>query len=103
MSFQMGGRPFNAIEKMSDGIRAYFGKVYNYMAGGLALSGLVAYVTVHSSLINLFYRQTPQGLTYSLLGWVAIFSPLISFTIAFILNPLLPTQAPTTSKFGFLL
>ena len=78
MAFQMGERPFNAIEKMSDGIRAYFGKVYNYMAGGLALSGLVAYVTVHSSLMNLFYRITPQGaVTYSLWGWLAIFSPLI--------------------------
>ena len=78
MAFQMGERPFNAIEKMSDGIRAYFGKVYNYMAGGLALSGLVAYVTVHSSLMNLFYRVMPDGsVTYSVLGWVAIFSPLI--------------------------
>ena len=78
MAFQMGGRPFNAIEKMSDGIRAYFGKVYNYMAGGLALSGLVAYGTIHSSLMNRFYRVLPDGsVTYSLLGWVAIFSPLV--------------------------
>ncbi|MDY6407255.1 MAG: Bax inhibitor-1/YccA family protein [Pseudomonadota bacterium] len=77
MPFQMGGRPFDAVEKMADGMRAYFGKVYNYMAGGLALSGLVAYGTVHSPLMNLFYRQTAQGLTYSIWGWVAIFSPLI--------------------------
>ena len=78
MAFQMGERPFNAIERMSDGLRAYFGKVYNYMAGGLALSGLVAYMTVHSSLMNLFYRVMPDGsVTYSLWGWVAIFSPLI--------------------------
>ena len=78
MAFQMGERPFNAIEKMSDGIRAYFGKVYNYMAGGLALSGGVAYLTAHSSMMNLFYQRTAEGgLTYSLLGWVAIFSPLI--------------------------
>ncbi|MBR6411699.1 MAG: Bax inhibitor-1/YccA family protein [Alphaproteobacteria bacterium] len=79
MAFQMGERPFNAIEKMSDGIRAYFGKVYNYMAGGLALSGLVAYVVSHSpQVMSLFYQRTQDGgLTYSLLGWVAILSPLI--------------------------
>jgi len=78
MAFQMGERPFNAIEKMSDGIRAYFGKVYNYMAGGLALSGVMAYLVTHSSLMNLFYRAVPNGgVTYSVLGWVAIFAPLI--------------------------
>ena len=44
MSFQMPDQPFTAVEKMSDGLRAYFAKIYNYMAGGLAVSGLVAYL-----------------------------------------------------------
>ena len=78
MAFQMGERPFNAIERMSDGIRTYFGRVYNYMAGGLALSGGMAYLVTHTSLMNLFYRVTPTGaITYSFLGWVAIVAPLI--------------------------
>jgi len=94
MAFQMGERPFNAIEKMSDGIRAYFGKVYNYMAGGLALSGIVAYLTANTSLNNLFYRVTPRGATYSLLGWVAIFAPLILiFMISSSLNRLNTAKA----------
>ena len=94
MAFQMGERPFNAIEKMSDGIRAYFGKVYNYMAGGLALSGGMAYLVTHSSMMNLFYRVTPQGVTYSVLGWVAIFAPLILiFMISSSLNHLNTARA----------
>ena len=76
MSFQLENQPFSAIERMSDGLRAYFGRVYNYMAGGLALSGLMAYVTVHTPLIRAFYHVSPQGVSYSLLGWLAILSPL---------------------------
>lgn len=77
MSFQLKNQPFSAIERMSDGLRAYFGRVYNYMAGGLALSGLMAYVTVHTPLIRAFYHVSPQSVSYSLLGWVAILSPLV--------------------------
>ena len=77
MSFQMPDQPFTAVEKMSDGLRAYFAKIYNYMAGGLAVSGLVAYLVAHTNLIKVFYSISPNGVSYSLLGWVAIFSPLI--------------------------
>jgi len=78
MPFQMEKSPFQAIERMSGGLRAYFGKVYNYMAGGLALSGAMAYATAHTPMIKLFYTIRPEGVaTYSLLGWIAILSPLI--------------------------
>ena len=77
MSFQMGSNQFHAIERMSTGLRAYFSKVYNYMAGGLALSGLMAYLTANTSLIKLFYNISPTGISYSVLGWIAIISPLI--------------------------
>ena len=95
MSFQMGGpQPFAAIEKMSDGLRAYFGRVYNYMAGGLALSGIVAYLVANTDLIKLFYRVTPQGATYSILGLIAIFSPLILiFMISSAINRLNTARA----------
>lgn len=77
MPFQMSNQPFTAIEKMSDGLRSYFAKVYNYMAGGLALSGLTAFFCSRKPLIDLFYNITPQGIGYSLLGWLAILSPLV--------------------------
>lgn len=82
-------KSFGAIEKMSDGLQAYFSKVYNYMAGGLAVSGLVAWLTARDPFIGLFYNITPQGASYSLLGWIAILSPLILiFMISSSLNKL---------------
>lgn len=54
------------------GLRAYMLKVYNYMALGVALTGVVAYAIGNSSLVNLLITAT--GLTT--LGYVAIFSPL---------------------------
>ncbi len=68
---------FGAIEKMNDGLRAYFAKVYNYMAGGLALSGIVAYLAAKEPFINWFYQITPQGIGLSGLGWIAVLSPLV--------------------------
>ena len=94
MPFQMEPTSFSAIEKMSGGLRAYFGKVYNYMAGGLALSGAMAYLTSHTDLVNLFYTITPRGASYSLLGWIAILSPLILiFMISSSLNRLNTVRA----------
>jgi len=78
MPFQMENTPFQTVERMSDGLRAYFGRVYHYMTGGLAVSGIIAYLTVHTPLMKLFYTATPgQGVQYSLLGWVAIIAPLV--------------------------
>ncbi len=67
----------SAIEKMSDGLRAYFAKVYNYMAGGLALSGIVAYLAAKEPFVRWFYQIGPQGVSYSGLGWIAVLSPLV--------------------------
>lgn len=72
MSFDMGQQPFTAIEKMDGGLRAYFGKIYNYMAGGLVVSGGMAYLASQEPFVNLFYTVTG----YSVLGWIAILAPL---------------------------
>lgn len=77
MSFNLEQQPFSAVDRMSDGLRAYFARVYNYMAGGLALSGLTAWLAVRDPFFGWFYRITPQGITYSLIGWLAILAPLI--------------------------
>lgn len=59
---------------VDEGLRTFMLKVYNYMAGGLALSGLVAYLIANNtSLLSLFFTQTG----YSGLGYIALFSPLI--------------------------
>jgi FtsH-binding integral membrane protein len=62
------------------GLRAYMLRVYNWMASGLLLTGVVAYAVANTSLINLFYPlvQTPYGLrhTQGPLAIVAMLAPL---------------------------
>jgi hypothetical protein len=62
------------------GLRAHMLRVYNYMVGALALTGAVAWLTAHSPLLNLLYRQvmTTGGVALSptLLGWVVFLAPL---------------------------
>ncbi len=45
------------------GLRAYMLRVYNWMASGLLLTGIVAYVIANTDLINAFYPvvMTPMG------------------------------------------
>jgi uncharacterized protein len=62
------------------GLRAYMLRVYNWMASGLLLTGVVAFGIAHTSLINAFYPlvQTPYGMTHSptALAMIAMFAPL---------------------------
>lgn len=64
-----------AIERTSErasvdsGLRAYMLKVYNYMTGGLALTGIIAFLTASSpALLHTIYN-TP-------LMWVVMLAPL---------------------------
>src|SRR6185436_8081508 len=61
------------------GLRAHLVRVYNYMASGLALSGIVAFGLFSSAeLASLFFQVAPGGRVVGLnmLGWIAIFAPL---------------------------
>jgi FtsH-binding integral membrane protein len=62
------------------GLRAYMLRVYNWMASGLVLTGIVAYAIANTSLLDVFYPvvQTPAGLRHvpGALAWVSIFAPL---------------------------
>lgn len=61
------------------GLRRHMIRVYNYMASGLALSGIVAFALFSSAeLAGLFFQVTPRGQVVGMnaLGWVAIFAPL---------------------------
>jgi FtsH-binding integral membrane protein len=63
------------------GLRAYMLRVYNYMLGGLALTGLVAYLTTATPLGALFFQQAFRAdgsvaLVPNILGLAAIFAPL---------------------------
>ena len=66
--------------QLDEGLRAYMLRVYNWMASGLLLTGIVAYLIAHTGAAELFYQvvRTPRGLATvpTLLGWVAMFAPL---------------------------
>ncbi len=56
------------------GLRSYMLKVYNYMASGVLLTGIVALGVANSSLINLIVNPATGEATP--LFWVALFAPL---------------------------
>ncbi len=59
------------------GLRQYMLRVYNYMASGLFLSGLVAMLVANTSLQSLFFQVNEAGrVGYNGLGLVAMIAPL---------------------------
>jgi FtsH-binding integral membrane protein len=63
------------------GLRAYMLRVYNWMASGLVLTGIVAFAIANTSLLNVFYplTMTPSGRMVhapGILAWISMFAPL---------------------------
>src|SRR6476646_4032674 len=56
------------------GLRSYMLSVYNYMASGVLLTGIVALLFANSSLINLLFN--PATGQASPLFWIVLFAPL---------------------------
>jgi uncharacterized protein len=67
---------------LDQGLRAYMLRVYNWMASGLVLTGIIAFAISHTSAMDAFYPmvQTASG-DYirhpSILAYAAIFAPLV--------------------------
>ncbi len=60
------------------GLREYMLRVYNYMASGLAVTGIIAYFSANTpAILNLLYTVGPDG-RYgpTMLAWIAMLSPL---------------------------
>ena len=76
------------------GLRNYMQKIYNYMAAGLCLTALSAWLIVNTSLLGIFFNITPEGgATLSVLGWVAFIAPLIMvFAFGWVLSRGTATQ-----------
>jgi FtsH-binding integral membrane protein len=82
------------------GLRAYMLRVYNWMASGLLLTGIVAYTIANTAAINLFYPlvQTQYGYVHqaSGLAFVAMLAPLaFVLVLSFGVNKLSTTAAQT--------
>ena len=80
------------------GLRSYMLSVYNYMASGVLLTGIVALLFANSSLINLIATEDPTTghVRATPLFWVALFAPLgIIFAYRFALQRMSVATAQT--------
>ena len=69
------------------GLRTYMLAVYNYMASGLLLTGIVAMLVANSAGVRAVFFAASG--TPTLLGWIAVFAPLaLVFTLGFGINRL---------------
>jgi hypothetical protein len=81
-------------EVVDQGLRAYMLRVYNYMAIGLALTGLAAYGTYSMAVSNPAFAQAIYG---GPLRWVIILAPLaMVFFLSFRIHKMSVTAAQTT-------
>jgi FtsH-binding integral membrane protein len=66
------GSRADSAAAIDEGLRKYMLGVYNYMASGVALTGIVAWLVANTAISSVFF--TPTG--PSMLMWVAIFAPI---------------------------
>lgn len=75
---------YSSAQVVDEGLRSYMLKIYNYMAGGLGVTGIISYLIASTpSVLRLFI--TPTG--YSAFGWLALLAPLIMiFAFGWVVN-----------------
>lgn len=66
---------------VDEGLRQYMLKVYNWMALGLVLTGAVAFAVISVEPLQQLFFQYAAGtrgrVTLTLLGWIALFAPVV--------------------------
>lgn len=79
----MGGAQASASVDIDAGLRQYMLRVYNYMASGLALTGIIAYFSANTpAILNMLYVAGPGGVVQPTgLAYIVMFSPL-AFVLA---------------------
>jgi len=91
-----------AAPAIDQGLRSYMLRVYNYMAGGLAITGVVAWLAFQMAV-----QQTDTGLVLSPFGqalftsplkWVVIFAPL---GLVFYLSARIQTMSVSAAQISF--
>ena len=60
------------------GLSSYMARIYAYMTGGLALTGITAWLTAHSyTLMHMLYTMQGDVITgMSMIGWLVMLAPL---------------------------
>jgi FtsH-binding integral membrane protein len=102
-----GASAAGAVGAIDEGLRAYMLRVYNYMAIGLALTGVAAYLTFAMSVTGTpteyaigdgqYLTSLGYALFVSPLKWVVIFAPLaLVFFLSFRIHTMSVSTAQTT-------
>jgi FtsH-binding integral membrane protein len=88
---------------MDEGLRAYMLKVYNYMATGILLTGIVALLTFKMSVVTndtgsiVALTSVGNAIYMSGLKWIVMLAPLgIVFYMSFGINKMSASKAQTT-------
>ena len=88
---------------MDEGLRAYMLKVYNYMATGILLTGIVALLTFKMSVVTndagsiVGLTSIGNAIYMSGLKWLVMLAPLgIVFYMSFGINKMSASKAQTT-------
>ena len=97
------GRPAAGVAAVDAGLRAYMLRVYNWMASGLVLTGIVAYGVANTGLRDLFYQAVTMQNAYGEsatvlrptgLGYLTMIAPLaFVMVLSFGVNRLSRTSA----------
>lgn len=88
----MENKTFSKSEELSNvdaGLRQYMIKVYNFMAAGLCLTALTAYIIANTSLLGLFFNINPAGQVTGMsgFGWLMFIAPLVMvFAFGWVVN-----------------
>lgn len=62
---------------IDEGLRTYMLSVYNLMGAGLAVTGIVAWLTASNpALFELFFAAGEKGVSPTPLGWIVVLAPL---------------------------
>jgi FtsH-binding integral membrane protein len=70
-------------KNFNEGLRLYMLKIYNYMAIGLLITGIMAFATLNfEPLVQLMYKLTPTREVYGITGF-GIIIQLVPLIIAF--------------------
>ena len=86
-----------------EGLRAYMLKVYNYMATGILLTGIIALITFKTSVVTdasgsiVALTEVGNAIYLSGLKWIVMLAPLgVVFYISFGINKMSASKAQTT-------
>ncbi len=88
---ELNTRQVNVIERADQGLRAFFGKIYNFMAGGLVLSAVMAYLASQQPIVGWMYSISAKGISLSLIGWIVTLAP---FALIFMMNSAIQKANP---------